>query len=46
MRYIKPAILGMCARAAGAEFGKASTPIESGTIDVQAIVTLTVEIAQ
>jgi uncharacterized protein YggE len=34
------------ARAAGAEYGKASTPIESGTIDVQAIVTLTVEIAQ
>jgi uncharacterized protein YggE len=34
------------ARAEMAEFGKASTPIESGTIDVQAVVTLTVEIAQ
>jgi uncharacterized protein YggE len=36
------------ARADMAEFGKASatTPVESGTIDMQAIVTLTVEIAQ
>lgn len=36
------------ARAGMAEYGKnsAPTPVESGTIDVQAVVTLTVEIAQ